>query len=80
MTNKIKHPRKRIVVLELKKEKETYVYSTCAELAVSNDKSKIGVSLGALWNALAKNNGVYENDLCKIHYRKIENNNNTEWK
>ena len=80
MTSNIKHPRKRIVVLEFKKEKETQVYSTCAELAVSNDKSKIGVSLGALWNALAKNNGVYENDLCKIHYRKIENNNNTEWK
>lgn len=80
MTSKIKHPRKRIVVLEFKKEKETRVYSTCAELAVSNDKNKIGVSLGALWNALAKNNGVYENDLCKIYYRKIENHKNVEWK
>lgn len=80
MTSKIKHPRKRIVVLELKKEKETLVYSTCAELAVANGKNKIGIELGALWNALSKNDGVYENDLCKIYYRKIENNKNPEWK
>ena len=80
MTSKIKHPRKRIVVLEFKKEKETHVYSTCAELVMANGKDKIGIELGALWNALAKNNGIYENDLCKIYYRKIENSNNTEWK
>lgn len=80
MTNKIKHLRKRIVVLEFKDKDAIYTYNTCAELAVANNKNKIGIEIGALWNALAKNNGVYENDLCKIYYRKIENNNNTEWK
>ena len=80
MIRNIRHPCKRVVVLQYKHKKAIFAYNTCAELAVANDKSKIGVSLGALWNALAKNDGVYENELCKIYYRKIENNNNTEWR
>lgn len=78
MKGKIVYPRKRVVVLEFKK-KTNYVYNTCPELVAAHGE-KIGVTLNALWNALAKNDGIYENKRCKIYYRKIENNNNTEWK
>lgn len=79
MKGKIVYPRKRVVVLEFKNKKTNYVYNTCPEIVVAHGK-KIGVTLNALWNALAKNDGIYENKRCKIYYRKIENNNNTEWK
>lgn len=79
MIKNVKHPQKRVVVLSYKATKKIFIYNTCAELAVANDKSKIGISLGALWNALSKNNGVYENNICKIYYRKIKQQNDTEW-
>lgn len=79
MTRKIIYPRKRVVVLELKKSKKTFTYGTCAELAVNNSKSEIGISLCSLWNALSKNKGIFENDLCRIYYRKIEPKINKEW-
>lgn len=71
---------KRVIVLQIKDTKEEKTYSTCPELVVDNDKKKIGVGLGALWNALAKNNGFYENKKCKVFYRKIDNKQQTEWK
>ncbi len=80
MTRKIAHPRKRVVVLQFKHKKDVLVYNTCLELVNANNKDKIGVSLNALWNALAQNDGVYENNLCKIHYRKIVNSKNIEWR
>lgn len=78
----IKHPRKRVVVLQYKGKgkKAIFTYNTCAELAVENNKDKIGVSLNALWNALSKNDGVFENEKCKIYYRQVENKDNIEWK
>ena len=79
MKGKIVCPRKRVVVLEFKNKKTNYVYNTCPELVVAQGE-KICETLNALWNALAKNDGIYENKRCKIYYRKIENNNNTEWK
>ncbi len=80
MTRKITHPRKRVVVLQFKPKKDVFVYNTCLELVNANNKNKIGVSLNTLWNALAKNDGVYENNLCKIYYRKIVNSKNIEWR
>lgn len=80
MTRKITHPRKRVVVLQFKPKKDVFVYNTCLELVNANNKNKIGVSLNTLWNALAKNDGVYENNLCKIYYRKIVNGKNIEWR
>lgn len=78
MKGKIVYPRKRVVVLEFKNKKTNYVYNTCPELVVAHGK-RIGVTLNALWNALAKNNGAYENERCKIYYRKISHAKNKEW-
>lgn len=78
MKGKIVYPRKRVVVLEFKNRKSSYVYNTCPELVVEQGK-RIGVTLNALWNALAKNNGAYENERCKIYYRKISHAKNKEW-
>lgn len=78
MKRKIVYPRKRVVVLEFKNKKTNYVYNTCPELVVAQGK-RIGVTLNALWNALAKNNGAYENERCKIYYRKISHAENKEW-
>nr|UVX63895.1 MAG: hypothetical protein [Bacteriophage sp.] len=78
MKRKIVYPRKRVVVLEFKNRKSSYVYNTCPELVVEQGK-RIGVTLNALWNALAKNNGAYENERCKIYYRKISHAKNKEW-
>lgn len=78
MKGKIVYPRKRVVVLEFKNKKTNYVYNTCPELVVEQGK-RIGVTLNALWNALAKNNGAYENERCKIYYRKISHAKNKEW-
>lgn len=78
MKRKIVYPRKRVVVLEIKNRKSSYVYNTCPELVVEQGK-RIGVTLNALWNALAKNNGAYENERCKIYYRKISHAKNKEW-
>lgn len=78
MKRKIVYPRKRVVVLEFKNRKSSYVYNTCPELVVEQGK-RIGVALNALWNALAKNNGAYENERCKIYYRKISHAKNKEW-
>ena len=78
MKRKIVYPRKRVVVLEFKNRKSSYVYNTCPELVAEQGK-RIGVTLNALWNALAKNNGAYENERCKIYYRKISHAKNKEW-
>ena len=78
MKGKIVYPRKRVVVLEFKNKKTEYVYNTCSELVVAQGK-RIGVTLNALWNALAKNDGIYENKRCKIYYRKISHAKNKEW-
>ena len=78
MKREIVYPRKRVVVLEFKNRKSSYVYNTCPELVVEQGK-RIGVTLNALWNALAKNNGAYENGRCKIYYRKISHAKNKEW-
>lgn len=78
MKRKIVYPRKRVVVLEFKNRKSSYVYNTCPELVVEQGK-RIGVTLNALWNALAKNNGAYENERCKIYYRTISHAKNKEW-
>jgi hypothetical protein len=78
MKRKIVYPRKRVVVLEFKNRNSSYVYNTCPELVVEQGK-RIGVTLNALWNALAKNNGAYENERCKIYYRKISHAKNKEW-
>lgn len=62
---------KRVVVLELKNQTSIAIYKSCTELVICN-RDKIGICLGALWNALNKGNGFYENKKCKIYYRDIQ--------
>lgn len=63
---------RRVVVLEMKApKKSTRLYKSCPEL-VSHNKDDIGIGLGALWNALYKGHGFYENKKCKIYYKDIE--------
>ncbi len=70
--------RKRIVVF---KDNDTpLVYGTCVELVADNGKEKIGAGLGAIWNSICKNNGVFENANCKIYYRTLDHHIKTEWK
>lgn len=61
---------KRVVVLERKDMdcKKEY-FGTCVELAVKHGKEDIGVGLGAIWNALSKNGGRFENKKCSIYYQ-----------
>lgn len=61
---------KRVVVVQLKGKKPE-PFLTCPEIYLRYDKNTIGISLNALWNALAKD-GCYENKKCKISYRNIE--------
>ena len=61
---------KRVVVVQLK-GKKPQPFLTCPEIYLMYDKNIIGISLNALWNALAKD-GCYENKKCKISYRNIE--------
>lgn len=72
--------RKRIVVLQYKGDDTPLVYSTCVELVAVNGKEKIGAGVGAIWNSLCKNNGVFENANCKIYYRTLNHHIKTEWK
>lgn len=71
---------KKVVVVQYKQAKrKERIYRTCPELILANPKSKIGIGLGALWNALSKNGGVFENNLCRIFYRDIDNKSGSEW-
>ena len=61
--------KKRIVVLAFKEDTEReYIYPSVPEL-IREQGENIGITRNALWNALSKNNGVYENKVCRICYR-----------
>lgn len=63
---------KRVVVLELKDgTQDISVYSSSVKLVLANQQ-KIGIGLGALWNALSKTNGNFENKKCRIYYKYID--------
>ncbi len=70
--------KKQIVVLE-RKGYETEYFGTCVELVVKHGKDEIGVGLGALWNALCKNGGMYQNKQCKIYYKPVNQFNPITW-
>ncbi len=71
MTDKFRPTRaKRVVVLKFK-DAEPEMFLTCPELYVKYGKDKVGIGLGALWNALSKD-GVYRNKRCTISYQQID--------
>lgn len=58
---------KRVVLLTWKdKSKGSQIYKTATELVKKND---VGITLASLWNALARNGGRYENNICIIEYK-----------
>ena len=52
---------KKVVIVKLKKTKKEEVFLTCPEIYLKHSKEELGICLNALWNALSKNNGRYEN-------------------
>ena len=61
--------KKKIVVCEFKDDGSYKTYRSCVELVETVSYERIGITVNSLWNALAKNGGVYENARCKIYYK-----------
>lgn len=63
---------RRVVILELKTiPPQIEVFRTCTDM-IAKHKDSLGVCIGALWNALCKGGGYYENKKCKVYYKYIE--------
>lgn len=60
---------KKVVIVKFKKTKKEEVFLTCPEIYLKHNKEELGICLNALWNALSKNNGRYENRYCVVYYR-----------
>ena len=59
----------RVVVLEKKDSNELTISKSVAGLLRKND---IGICLNALYNALSKGKGVYENKKVRIYYKHMQ--------
>ena len=68
---------KRVVVVQFKGKKPE-PFLTCPEIYLKYDNKELGICLGALWNALAKE-GQYKNKLCRISYQNIEQLKSLTW-
>ena len=60
--------KRRVAVIQYKASGEEFAYPTMASLARFNS-DKMGITIGALWNALSKGGGKYENAICRIFYK-----------
>ena len=65
---------KKIVILKNKQTGEETPFPTVASLVRQTDKALLGIGKGALWNALSRNNGHYENQRVAVDYRYVEPN------
>ena len=63
--------KKKVVVLQIKKTNECFVYPSCSELVLHHNKEEIGITLGALWNGLGNGNGRFENKKCIVKYQSL---------
>lgn len=62
---------KRVAILTWKDEEgRVEVYKTLADL-VRKNREEVGICIGALWNAMSKGGGIYENKKCKIEYKEL---------
>ena len=62
---------KRVVIFSWKDDREPMqVFRSAADLVRQHGK-EIGICLEALWNALSKGKGVYENKKCRVEYKDI---------
>lgn len=64
---------KKVVVVKRKKTKKEEVFLTCPEIYLKHSREELGICLNALWNALSKNNGRYENNRYMVYYRNNDN-------
>jgi hypothetical protein len=63
---------KKIVILHNKQTGEETPFPTVARLIRETDKELLGIGKGALWNALSRNGGIYENMKVRVFYKHIE--------
>lgn len=69
-----------MLVLQIKGSKLKRMYTSSFQLVSKNGKDVLGVGRGAIMNALSKNNGIFENDKCKIFYRPVVYKKWAEWR
>ena len=69
---------KRIVRLKNKHTGEINSYPTIADLVRRNGVKTLGIGLNALYNAVSRNNGSWENGDYGVYYENI-NLGNKEW-
>lgn len=60
--------KKRFVLLSFKRDGIVQVFPTVRNIYKKYDTDTLGISINALWNALSKHKGVYENAKVKIRY------------
>lgn len=61
---------KRVIILNWKDGRAPIsIYKNAVELVKRNPT--VGVCIGALWNALSKGNGRYENKVCIIERKEV---------
>ncbi len=63
---------KRIVILHNKATGEETPFPNVATLVRKTGDESIGIGIGALYNALSKNGGWYENQRVRIYYKKTD--------
>lgn len=68
---------KRYLQLYLKTNKKVYPFATVKELCKAFGKDKIGVGVGAIYNAFNKKGHFFENDKCRIEFKETIT---SEWK
>ena len=62
---------KRVIRLKDKKTGIVFSYSTVAELVKRNGEERLGIGLNALYNAMSKNDGKWENKEYEVYYEDI---------
>ena len=63
---------KRIIILHDKATGEETPFPSVARLVRKVGKESIGIGEGALYNALCKNKGWYENAKVRVYYKRTE--------
>lgn len=65
--------RKRYILFHDKRNNETMTFPTIVEMYNTLGVARIGQVKNALYNALVKNKGSFENQNIKIEYKNISN-------
>lgn len=63
---------RRVVRLYDKELERMDSYPTLSDLVRRNGADKLGISIGALYNAMSTNKGKWENERFRIYYEDID--------